>query len=109
MDPVAGGGFDGRYRAWRRRWWPPCGRLRNRSGPEVGRLVARIRRTLVEPRDALRAFADDLDDATGDLVAAYLILGARRRGAGLASVLQGLAESVAADARALRGGGGGSG
>ena len=52
--------------------------------------------------DALRAFADDLDDATGDLVAANLILGARRRGAGLASVLEGLAESVAADVRARR-------
>ena len=52
--------------------------------------------------DALRAFADDLDDATGDLIAANLILGARRRGAGLASVLDGLAESVAADVRARR-------
>src|SRR4029077_18741235 len=30
--------------------------------------------------EALRMFADDLDDATGDLVAANLILGARRRG-----------------------------
>jgi tight adherence protein B len=52
--------------------------------------------------DALRAFADDLDDATGDVVAANLILGARRRGAGLASVLDALAESVAADVRARR-------
>ena len=52
--------------------------------------------------DALRAFADDLDDATGDVIAANLILGARRRGAGLASVLDGLAESVAADVRARR-------
>ena len=51
---------------------------------------------------ALRAFADELDDATGDLIAANLILGARRRGAGLASVLEGLAESVAADVRARR-------
>jgi len=51
---------------------------------------------------ALRAFADELNDATGDLVAANLILGARRRGAGLASVLEGLAESVAADVRARR-------
>ena len=47
-------------------------------------------------------FADELDDATGDLVAAYLILGARRRGSGLASVLQGLAESVAEDVTARR-------
>lgn len=69
--------------------------------PEVGTLVARLRaRTGTEA--ALRAFADDLDDATGDLVAAYLILGSRRRGQGLASVLTSLAESVAADVRARR-------
>jgi Flp pilus assembly protein TadB len=63
----------------------------------VSRLRARW-----DTETALRAFADDLDDATGDLVAANLILGARRRGAGLASVLDGLAESVAADVRARR-------
>jgi Flp pilus assembly protein TadB len=69
--------------------------------PEVTRLVARLRARWVT-EGALRAFADELDDATGDLVAANLILGARRRGAGLASVLEGLAESVAADVRARR-------
>lgn len=69
--------------------------------PEVTRLVARLRARWVT-EDALRAFADELDDATGDLVAANLILGSRRRGAGLASVLEGLAESVAADVRARR-------
>ena len=69
--------------------------------PEVTRLVARLRARWVT-EDALRAFADELDDATGDLIAANLILGARRRGAGLASVLEGLAESVAADVRARR-------
>ncbi len=69
--------------------------------PQVGLLVARLRARW-STEDALRAFAEDLDDATGDLVAANLILGARRRGAGLASVLDGLAESVAADVRARR-------
>lgn len=69
--------------------------------PEVTRLVARLRARWVT-EDALWAFADELDDATGDLVAANLILGSRRRGAGLASVLEGLAESVAADVRARR-------
>jgi Flp pilus assembly protein TadB len=63
--------------------------------------VARLRARW-DTEDALRAFADDLDDSTGDLIAANLILGARRRGAGLASVLEGLAESVAADVRARR-------
>ena len=69
--------------------------------PEVTRLVARLRARWVT-EEAIRAFADELNDATGDLVAANLILGARRRGAGLASVLDGLAESVAADVRARR-------
>jgi Flp pilus assembly protein TadB len=78
--------------------------LRSTPAPiaaEVGRLVARLRARWTT-EDALRAFADELDDATGDLVAANLILGARRRGAGLASVLEGLAESVSADVRARR-------
>jgi tight adherence protein B len=69
--------------------------------PEVGRLVARLRARW-STEEALRVFADELDDATGDLIAANLILGARRRGAGLASVLEALAESVAADVRARR-------
>jgi tight adherence protein B len=69
--------------------------------PEVTHLVARLRARWATEA-ALRAFADEVDDATGDLVAANLILGARRRGAGLASVLEALAESVAADVRARR-------
>jgi len=69
--------------------------------PEVTRLVARLRARWVT-EDALRTFADELDDSTGDLIAANLILAARRRGAGLSSVLEGLAESVAADVRARR-------
>lgn len=69
--------------------------------PEVNRLVARLRARWVT-EDALRLFADELDDSTGDLIAANLVLGARRRGAGLSSVLEGLAESVAADVRARR-------
>lgn len=78
--------------------------LRSAPAPinaEVNRLVARLRARW-DTETALRAFADELDDATGDLIAANLILGARRRGAGLASVLEGLAESVAADVRAHR-------
>ena len=69
--------------------------------PEVTHLVARLRARW-GTEAALRAFADEVNDATGDLVAANLILGARRRGAGLASVLEALAESVAADVRARR-------
>lgn len=69
--------------------------------PEVSRLVNRLWAHWPTER-ALRAFAEDLDDATGDLLVANLILGARRRGTGLTSVLDGLAESVAADVRARR-------
>jgi len=69
--------------------------------PEVTHMVARLRARWTTEA-ALRAFADDVNDATGDLVAANLLLGARRRGAGLASVLEALAESVAADVRARR-------
>jgi len=78
--------------------------LRSTPAPiadEVQRLVTRLRARW-DTEKALRAFADELDDATGDLIAANLILGARRRGAGLASVLEGLAESVSADVRARR-------
>ncbi len=78
--------------------------LRSTPAPiagEVTRLVSRLRARWTTA-EALRAFADELDDSTGDLVAANLILGARRRGAGLANVLEGLAESVAADVRARR-------
>ena len=68
---------------------------------EVGRLVNRLQARWDTTR-ALRAFADELDDPTGDAVAGALILSARRRGSGLASVLTGLAESVADDVTARR-------
>lgn len=69
--------------------------------PEVTTLVARLRARWPTVA-ALRAFADDLDDATGDLIASSLILGATRRGAGLAAVLEGLASTVAQDVQVRR-------
>jgi tight adherence protein B len=70
--------------------------------PLVATLAARLNARW--PTDAaLRAFADDLDDATGDLVAATLILGAHRRGPGLAAVLDDLAATVAEEVRIRRG------
>lgn len=69
--------------------------------PEVARLVGRMR-SRWSTEQALRAFAEDLDDATGDLVCAALILGAAKRGDGLARVLHDLAESVSADVRGRR-------
>ena len=68
--------------------------------PEVTQLVARLRARW-DTETALRAFAEDLNDLTGDLVAANLILAARRRNRSLASVLQGVAESVHEDVAAL--------
>jgi tight adherence protein B len=69
--------------------------------PEVTRLAARLRARWATEA-ALRAFADDLDDPTGDLIAANLALGARRRGGGLVTVLGALAQSVGEDVRARR-------
>ncbi len=68
---------------------------------EVSTLVSRLHARW-PTEQALRAFADDLDDATGDLIAAKLVLAANRRGPGLASVLESLAESVAAEVRTRR-------
>lgn len=69
--------------------------------PEVNRLVARLdARWPVE--DALRAFATDLDDATGDQMVMQMMLGARRRGAQLASVLKSVADSTADDVSSRR-------
>ena len=64
--------------------------------PEVGALCARLSARWT-PEQALRAFADDVDDGAADLVAAALVLGSRRRGPGLARVLTSVADSVAED------------
>lgn len=69
--------------------------------PEVSRLVSRLRARW-DTDAALRMLADDLDDPTGDLIACNLVLGASRRGAGLATVLEALAESVGQEVRARR-------
>lgn len=69
--------------------------------PQVQALVARLEARW-STEAALRAFAADLDDAAGDLVAASLILGAQRRGSGLSKVLDALAETVAEEVRMRR-------
>ncbi|WNV75293.1 type II secretion system F family protein [Geodermatophilus sp. DSM 44513] len=60
---------------------------------EVAALAARLQAHWPTSR-ALLAFADDLDDAAGDLVVAALLLGAELRGPGLARVLTELAGSL---------------
>jgi Flp pilus assembly protein TadB len=63
---------------------------------EVATLAARLQARWPTSR-ALLAFADDLDDAAGDLVVAALLLGAELRGPGLARVLTELAGSLTED------------
>ncbi|GAA3819562.1 type II secretion system F family protein [Cellulomonas soli] len=70
-------------------------------GKEVASLVARLSARW-PTEQALRAFANDLDDAAGDFVVASLLLGSRRRGPGLSSVLTAAAGSVADEVAARR-------
>ena len=63
----------------------------------VARLNARWRTD-----DALRAFADDLNDPTCDLVVMHLLLAERMRGPGLARALEDLATSIAEEVRSRR-------
>ncbi|MGP4102908.1 type II secretion system F family protein [Nonomuraea sp. KM90] len=63
----------------------------------VAALARRLRVTRMPTEDALRLFADEVDDPIGDRIAAALILVARRRGRGASTVLQQLAELVAKD------------
>ncbi|GAA3624305.1 hypothetical protein GCM10022419_132390 [Nonomuraea rosea] len=63
----------------------------------VAALARRLRVTRTPTEEALRMFADELDDPIGDRIAAALILVARRRGKGASAVLQQLAELVAKD------------
>lgn len=71
--------------------------------PEVRVMVSRLWNNAASTEDVLRAFAEDLDDSTGDVVASQLILAATGRGqAGLAKALEALAETVASDVRARR-------
>jgi Flp pilus assembly protein TadB len=59
----------------------------------LARLIDRLH-TRVPMADALRRFADDLDDAGSDLIIAALIINARLRGPGLRDLLGALSASV---------------
>lgn len=80
--------------------------LRSAPAPierEVGLMVSRLWDNTISTEDVLRAFAEDLNDSTGDVVVTNLILASSGRGqAGLAVALDALAETVAADVRARR-------
>jgi Flp pilus assembly protein TadB len=61
------------------------------------RLAARVR-----TEDALRAFANEIDDPAGDRIAAALIIATGRRGGAVHGVLSALAEILASDVAARR-------
>jgi tight adherence protein B len=68
---------------------------------EVAALVSRLR-VRWNTEQALRAFADDLNDPTGDRIASALIIGSRTRAQGLAIVLERLGETVSDEVRMRR-------
>lgn len=70
-------------------------------GPVV-RMLARRLREGHDLGDALREFADAIDDRVGDTVAAALLLALHQQTAGAARVLRQLADGVARDVRARR-------
>lgn len=62
-------------------------------GEPVARLAERLNNH-ANTEQALRAFADDLDDPIGDLIACALVLAAKRRGPGTREALSLLADAV---------------
>jgi Flp pilus assembly protein TadB len=69
--------------------------------PMVVRLVARLdAQQPIEP--ALRAWADEMNDYTADMIAATLILESTRREGGVATALEELADSVSEQTRVRR-------
>lgn len=67
--------------------------------PAAEALAARIRYGNTT-KDALAAFADDLDDPAGDLVAAALMTTADIRGEGISAILSDLADTVSSEIQA---------
>jgi Flp pilus assembly protein TadB len=68
---------------------------------QVGSLVARLNARW-PTRDALEAFARDLDDPTADLIVMHLLLKEQARGAGLAEALDDLAEIIFEEVKVRR-------
>lgn len=69
--------------------------------PQVDALVARLRSRMTTER-ALRQFAAEVDDTTGDKIAMTLLLGSRRPDVPLSPILTAMAQSVAKDVAARR-------
>lgn len=78
----------------------------HRTAPETIRepvqlLIARIQ-SRIPTEDALQAFADDLNDASADVIVSHLKLASRQRGAGLSRALDDAAESIHDEIKARR-------
>lgn len=71
------------------------------AGP-VWQLAERLRFGHASPIDAVREFADGVDDPVGDSVAAALGLALHQQSSGVARVLRQLADGVSRDVRARR-------
>ncbi|MFB9384715.1 type II secretion system F family protein [Pseudonocardia petroleophila] len=71
-------------------------------GPAVRVLARQLREGDTGPSEALRGFADAVDDRTGDAVAAALLLALHAQSPGVGQVLRQLADGVARDVRARR-------
>lgn len=69
--------------------------------PQVSNLVSRLNYRWAPPA-ALKAFADELDDATADIVVAHLLLAYKIRGGGLADALDDLASIINDEVRHRR-------
>ena len=69
--------------------------------PDVEMLVRRMN-SYATTEEALRAFAEDLNDPTGDLLVANLIQANQLTGVPLSDVLADIADSIAADVRGRR-------
>lgn len=69
--------------------------------PELNNLVARLN-TRWTPRRAFKAFANDLNDPTADLLAAHLILASTIRVSGLSDALDDLAQTIFEEIRQRR-------
>lgn len=70
--------------------------------PEVTRLADRLRTPRLDKTDALRSFADDLDDALGDIVVLALTRAVTSGAQRVPYILQTLAEAVSAEVKARR-------
>ncbi len=69
--------------------------------PQVSALARRLSARL-DTQDALRAFADEINDPAGDRIVAALLIATGQRGGGVQGVLSALAELLAKDVAARR-------